>query len=461
MGDGRYALVVAVDRYDHSELRKLRSPAADAQTLADVLGDEQLGGFTVDVQHNPTASEIAEHVESVLAARRSTDLVLVHFSCHGLKDDSGRLYLAASNTRPDRLKSTAVSSALIGQLMQDSRAQRVVLLLDCCYSGAFAHHLVHRSGSDVNVHDQFRQDDLDEGRGRVVITASTAMEYAFEGADLADGAAPQPSIFTRAVADGIRTGEADKDRDGKIGLTELYDYVYDRVRVENPNQNPTKSEFGVRGDIYVSRRPAHLRPVAARESAKGVPTPPGRTKVTRRFVLGAATVVTLLAAVVLALVVFRPGDPDPLRRYPELLSLLPAGIRGSCDPYALPKAPVGSSVLAICATARESYRVEFHLLATAEQLEVRKEGAVPRPDDCSGPPSGKGNVQPLPLVGRAGWLSCRPMEESPQTGEPAHYEVAWALEDLLFYCEVHTEGTTAASYTRAYAEARTLLEQIG
>src|SRR4051794_14098911 len=98
-GERRLALVVAIDRYDHPALHALAAPGADAAALAEVLGDPALGDFEVEVLHNLASSVIAERIEQVLAERHSTDLVLLHFSCHGLKDDSGELYLAAINTR--------------------------------------------------------------------------------------------------------------------------------------------------------------------------------------------------------------------------------------------------------------------------------------------------------------------------------------------------------------------------
>jgi hypothetical protein len=85
------------------------------------------------------------------------------------------------------------------------------------------------------------------------------MEYAFEGTQLADGSGAAPSIFTSALVEGIRTGDADRDQDGHVALGELYDYVYDRVRERTPNQTPSKWEFGLRGDLYVARNP-HRRP---------------------------------------------------------------------------------------------------------------------------------------------------------------------------------------------------------
>jgi hypothetical protein len=256
VSERRLALVVATDRYDDQALRELAAPAADANALADVLRDPELGSFEVDILSNATSSAVAEHVERLLVERRPADLVLLHFSCHGLKDDSGELYLAASNTKPQYLASTAVDAALVNRLIRRTRAQRVVLLLDCCYGGAFERGVVARAGDDMNIGEQFSvADPVGGGRGRVVITASSAMEYAFEGARLATGDAPAPSVFTGALVEGIKTGAADRNLDGQVDLDELYEYVYDTVQATTPNQTPCRWEFGVQGDMIIARNP--------------------------------------------------------------------------------------------------------------------------------------------------------------------------------------------------------------
>lgn len=255
MNGQRRALVVAIDRYVHPMLRKLAAPTADAAALARVLGEPDLGGFDVDVLTDADSYEVTQAVEALLSDSGPSDLVLLHFSCHGIKDDSGELFLAATNTVPNRLVSTAVDAGLVNRLMQRSRAQRVILLLDCCYGGAFERGVVARATGDVDVAAQFTQSSPGGGRGRVVITASSAMEYAFEGTTLTDSSGPTPSLFTGALVEGITSGEADRDQDGQVGLHELYDYIHDKVRARTPNQTPSKWEFGVQGDLYIARNP--------------------------------------------------------------------------------------------------------------------------------------------------------------------------------------------------------------
>ncbi|WP_304455387.1 RDD family protein [Nocardiopsis sp. YSL2] len=99
--------------------------------------------------------------------------------------------------------------------------------------------------------DSFSARGFDSGRGWAVITASNAMEYAFEGTELAEDHQVRPSVFTRALAAGLTSGEADLDADGLVSINELYDYVYDEVRRENPHQTPSRS-IHLQGDLYIA-----------------------------------------------------------------------------------------------------------------------------------------------------------------------------------------------------------------
>ncbi|MFC5261464.1 caspase family protein [Kribbella qitaiheensis] len=259
MDGARKALIVANDEYEHDGLKQLRAPAADAVALAGVLGDAEIGAFEVQVVRNEYAHVIEGRIEDLFSDARSGDVLLLHFSCHGLKSESGELFFAARNTRPNRLGSTSVSADFVQRCMRASRARSVVLLLDCCYGGAFARGVAVRAAGDVNVLDSFTGGRLGGGRGRAVITASSAMEYAFEGDQLADDHSPRPSVFTSALVEGLTTGDADRDQDGWVSLNELYDYVFDRVREQNPHQTPSR-DVEMQGELYLARR---SRPVTA------------------------------------------------------------------------------------------------------------------------------------------------------------------------------------------------------
>ena len=255
MDGSRFALVVANDQYADPGLRRLVAPAQDAAALVEALADPSVGGFKVKVLQNESAQAIRFAVEDFFADRAPEDLLLLHFSCHGLKNAAGELFLAVADTKPTRLASTALAADFVNRQMADSRAQRIALFLDCCYGGAFPRGMVVRASGEAQVRDAFaEQEGVGGGRGRVVVTASSAMEYAFEGGLLAtDASKPTPSVFTGAVVDGLMTGEADRDGDGWVGLTELVAYVTDRVHRVVPNQNPQMWTFGAQGELLIAR----------------------------------------------------------------------------------------------------------------------------------------------------------------------------------------------------------------
>jgi Caspase domain len=245
------ALIIASSEYEDVDLRQLRAPATDAERLADVLEEPAIGGFEVSTQLNQPSHVLNLAIEDFFADRGRDDLLLPYVSSHGVKDDDGRLYFAAANTRLRRLGATAVAAAFVNEHMTRSRSRRMVLLFDCCYSGAFPQGALARGGKRMDIKERF------DGSGRAVLTASSAMEYSFEG-DTLSGVG-QPSVFTSALVEGLETGAADLDLDGMVSVDELYDYVFDKVRDKTPNQTPGKWITDVQGKLYIARvRPREL-----------------------------------------------------------------------------------------------------------------------------------------------------------------------------------------------------------
>jgi hypothetical protein len=240
----RLALLVATSAYSDPDLRQLRAPGHDADQLAEVLRDPRIGGFDVQVLINAASGEVQEGIEDFCTDRHPDDQLLIYLSCHGVLDSYGRLYYAAANTRRQRLAATAVGAAWLNERLEDCRARRQILVLDCCHSGAFAKGAKGDSG--LALQQRFEP----HGRGRVVLTASRSTEYSFEGGQ-ASGEGLR-SVFTHAIVNGLRTGDADRDKDGLITVTDLYQYVYDSVRAAEPRQTPELWTYGAEGNLLVA-----------------------------------------------------------------------------------------------------------------------------------------------------------------------------------------------------------------
>ena len=59
--------------------------------------------------------------------------------------------------------------------MESCVSRQKVLILDCCYSGAFPAGRLAKGDTEVHALERFH------GRGRTVLTASDATQYSFEG----------------------------------------------------------------------------------------------------------------------------------------------------------------------------------------------------------------------------------------------------------------------------------------
>jgi hypothetical protein len=249
-GDGarRAALVVAVSTYADPVLRQLRAPASDATAFGEVLEDGDLGGFDLTTLVDGRAHEIRLAVEEFLTDLRPGDLALVYLSCHGLVDARRRLYFAAADTLKSRLAATGVEARWLLDQLEECRARRQVVILDCCFSGAFA--LGAKGEGNLDIGDRF----LGQGRGRVVLTASRGTEYSFEGTPTPHAAIPG-SVFTNALVTGIRSGAADTDDDGFVSVDDAYTYAFDEMRTAGAQQTPQRWLYGAEGSIVLARNP--------------------------------------------------------------------------------------------------------------------------------------------------------------------------------------------------------------
>jgi WD40 repeat protein len=255
MSPTKSALIIANCTYEHPDLRQLAAPAQDAESLARVLADRDLGGFEVRTLINEPSYKLNLEIEDFCENRRRDDLLLLYFSGHGIKDADGQLYFATADTQlvqHNVRRATAVSAQFVNEVMSHSRSRQQILLLDCCYSGAFKQGMLAKGDKRVGAGEQL------QGQGRIVLTASDALQYSFEG-DQVQGEGVR-SVFTRTLVQGLESGEADLDRDGLFSLDEVYDYVYSRVSDELPDQKPTKMGF-TEGRIFIGSNP---RPLAGR-----------------------------------------------------------------------------------------------------------------------------------------------------------------------------------------------------
>jgi len=234
---GRYrALLIGNSTYpaDEHNLQTLKGPVKDIAVLNRALADRDTGLFAdVDVTLLPeaTSTRAVRALGTFFTTADRDDVLLVYFSGHGKLDHMGRLHLCMHDTETTDLLSTAVSSVRINEFAEASRARNVVIILDCCYAGAFR-------GGDFG--------DAVAGPGRYVMTSCRGTQLAND-ATVDNGT----SFFTQHLVEGLLHA-ADQDGDGYVSFSDLYAYI-DRCLREDGKQIPQR-RVDADGDLRLARR---------------------------------------------------------------------------------------------------------------------------------------------------------------------------------------------------------------
>ena len=207
---------------------------------------------------NAAYSTIRTSLEEFLSDRTRDDFLLLYFSCHGYRED-GEFYFAARDTLKRRLQATGVDGGFVHRLLKKSAADRVVVVLDCCYSGAFP----KGAKGKMLTTDVGYLAEIVSGTGRAIITASGSIENAYEDTGALISSEPVPSIFTEALIHGLRSGLADLDGDGHVAVNEWFEYATARLLRRGATQTPHMWNADVVGRLFVARNPFFRAPPAA------------------------------------------------------------------------------------------------------------------------------------------------------------------------------------------------------
>ncbi|MEB3355346.1 MAG: SUMF1/EgtB/PvdO family nonheme iron enzyme [Synechococcales bacterium] len=222
----KLALLIGVSEYGEG-FDPLSAPPQDVAALRRVLENPELGGFDqVTTCLNPDLIKMRMEIEGLFARSTREDLVLLFFSGHGITDDNFRLYLTTRLSAKDSFRSTSVDARFIQDLSDGPYARRQVIILDCCYSGAFAEGWRRKGDVKVELERELGKE------GRVVLTSSSSTQVSFQQEDA------ELSLYTQYLVEGIETGAADTDRDGAVRIRELHDYAKRKVQEVKPKLKP-------------------------------------------------------------------------------------------------------------------------------------------------------------------------------------------------------------------------------
>jgi formylglycine-generating enzyme required for sulfatase activity/uncharacterized caspase-like protein len=224
----RVALLIGTENYG-TEFGRLEATPGNVHALAEVLENPLMGGFdSVEKLIDSDHSKMGETIETWLRSRAKDDFLLLYIAGHGVMDLRRKLYFAALSSRKyqdELITSTAVSARNVHEWLQASKAKRQIVILDCCFSGAFGEFVAQDDGS-VDVEGALGSE------GRVVLTSSKSTQYSFQQQE------GKLSVYTNHLIEGIRTGAADLDEDGTISANELHEYICQKMQEESHGMHP-------------------------------------------------------------------------------------------------------------------------------------------------------------------------------------------------------------------------------
>ncbi|WP_433458336.1 caspase, EACC1-associated type [Micromonospora sp. CA-248212] len=161
------AVFVGVGNY--RELPSIPSATTGTADLHQILTDRRRpGGFdrskTFALIDPADSLTVLRTVDD--ASRSATDTLMLYFAGHGLISRAGELLLATRDSRPDA-DYTALRYDEIRNLLANSHARRILVVLDCCFSGRALEGLMARAS------------DLTHVTGTYVLTSTSSNSAAF------------------------------------------------------------------------------------------------------------------------------------------------------------------------------------------------------------------------------------------------------------------------------------------
>jgi uncharacterized caspase-like protein len=232
-GDRRYALIIAVEKYDDASLPSLEGPRRDAEELHGALmahagfppaNIRRVDGSGPDAMV-PTRSNVLRAFHELLDAipDDGNAMLLIAFTGHGSSAD-GKAYLLPKDAIPGGGASLLASTSIdfdvdIKQRLVARGMKQVVLLVDSTIGGSSSSPVRRLTPDFVEAVTLEAEPPL-EAVAVVHATSAGASSYTDPGA--------RRSIFMHAFVEGMR-GAAGRASDGWITLGSLLRYVQETV----------------------------------------------------------------------------------------------------------------------------------------------------------------------------------------------------------------------------------------
>jgi len=211
-------LFIGIDRYNSLEIDELSCAVRDATALHALFADTLGAGGVLFADNEATSQAIQEQFEA-LSRCSENDVVVITFSGHGSETHE----LVTFDTDPNDLPNTTIPLDTLTDWFSAIPARRLICILDCCFSGGMGAKVLHVPVRSRNMLSVGGKLDRLAGDGRLIITASTDKEEAWENATIGHG------LLTYYLLQALQ-GAEEVRQDGRVSVYRLLEYVTQSVK---------------------------------------------------------------------------------------------------------------------------------------------------------------------------------------------------------------------------------------
>jgi WD40 repeat protein len=222
-------LAVGIDQYTGKDVPKLANAASDAKGVAEVMREDKKKEIFGDVDAvvltdaDATLANIDKAFEALASRTKPDDLVFVFLAGHGVTLDGKYYYIPVDlpDTQDKSIREHSLTYDDLALRLSKFPTARAVVVLDTCYSGAFAvDDSIMRDSRDQTVGKQ-----ISHATGRFILAGSSSQQEALDGVG-------GHGVFTEVLLKGL-SGDADRqnagNHDERVSIYELGEYTKSQV----------------------------------------------------------------------------------------------------------------------------------------------------------------------------------------------------------------------------------------
>ena len=248
------AVIIGVNQYNDPDIKPLAGCENDARELYSrlVKTDKNPDGFRINGEHflwgeKATSQAIRQAISDLFWDPEPCGLSLFYFSGHGFRDNYGNGYLAPCDIQKKAPFVCGIRMQELTDLLQKTVLKdRILVILDCCYSGIAATGTKDGAASDSPDYERWFEgiNNSDTGQGKLIFASSgkdrTSSEVCLDPAvpgSLAHFGDKAPTrhyhgAFSFRLLEGL-DGKAAKERNDFVTAGDLWDFLYREMK-ENP-----------------------------------------------------------------------------------------------------------------------------------------------------------------------------------------------------------------------------------